>query len=77
WGTCFNRLIIVNDWQTPYHRDSCNPVWVYDLLATFSVYYDCQFSCPTIGRTFVYDPGCAMVGCTRLLEYGISEASGG
>jgi hypothetical protein len=77
WGSCFNGLLIVNDRQTPLHRDLYTPLWAYDLFATFGPYKDCRFSCPTIGRSFAYDPGCAMVGCTRLIEHGISEAMGG
>jgi hypothetical protein len=76
WGTPHTGLIIINDRQTPLHRDFWNSQWAFDLIATFGYYEECRFECRTLGRAFVYDPGCVMAGLTRYIQHGASEALG-
>ncbi|KAF8836298.1 hypothetical protein BDN67DRAFT_911476, partial [Paxillus ammoniavirescens] len=75
WPTVFTAISIVQNRETPFHRDSkLAPQW-YDLFLSIGSYTDAILELPALGIRACYMPGTAALFSGLLLRHGVSAVN--
>lgn len=70
WSSPFSGLSVINNRQTPVHRDNGGPYYSMDLLATLGPYVGGTMELPGLGCRVKYDSGTLVALCGRVLPHG-------
>lgn len=76
WSTPFNALSVINNRETPLHRDNGGCHAWFDLLATVGEYKGARMNLPGLGLRLGYEPGTVVAFSGRLLQHGVSRVTG-
>jgi hypothetical protein len=75
WTSPYTTVSLINNRDTPLHRDNGGSYTVMDLLVSVGTYVTGEFNVPGLGFTFWYTPGTVIGLLGRIVRHG-AAASG-
>jgi hypothetical protein len=75
WTSPYTTISLINNRDTPLHRDNGGSYTVMDLLVSVGTYSTGEFTVPGLGFTFWYTPGTVIGLLGRIVQHG-AAASG-
>lgn len=73
WPAIFNRLQVLSNRETPFHRDNSGEATWYDLLLTFGTHDPATLVMRNLGIEVAYGPGSAVLLCSQLIHHGVAR----
>jgi hypothetical protein len=70
WGAPFNVISIMNNRDSPLHRDTGGGYSTMDIMFSVGPYTDCRLSVPGVGTDFWYRSGTVIALAGRVVRHG-------
>jgi Oxygenase domain of the 2OGFeDO superfamily len=76
WASPFNVISLIVNRSTPLHRDGKGPDVGMDMLVTGGMYTDGIFETPSLGLTWMYNPGTVVAILGKVVPHGVKAVNG-
>jgi hypothetical protein len=73
WTLPFTAFSVINNRETAMHRDSCSPLFGYDMLYTGGYYTNGRLETRGIGVRCRYDPGTVVCIPSAVFPHGVAS----
>jgi Oxygenase domain of the 2OGFeDO superfamily len=76
WASPFTAFSVINNRETPVHRDFCSPQFGYDLLYTGGFYEGGRLEIRGLGVRCRYEPGTIVALPSAVFPHGVAPVRG-